>query len=676
MFGRHIQIALPRRVTAYFLLFGLAAVVWLAAGLYYVSTAISESKSTSGVLATIGKASHQLVLKYLDAGSTELQAEVVRLYRQNNLAYCSVVAPTGKYVAHSAPEQVGRTADEPTGSVEVWGDVERVRFVNDQGVLVVEFRTPLRAGDRLVGSLRVGIVEPSALDTLLVAARYSPLAVVGPLLFMGLGAVVLRRLVRPVAGVDFQLRRIAVAPSLIGFRLEEVEVYGAASLGWNRLVEHTTTGEKYIDLDERLSQSLEGVRQRKLASILDCLSDGILATDREGRITYFNSAAVGLLERRQRPRRSGEDYAARKEDVANDRPGNKAPSGKRSARGRSSPARENQDEVADVGRLDLSSPRTASLDGESLTTWLARNWELPPTSPLLQSGSKQRTVVVELERSGEGERRVLRVTRDPAPGKTACRVPAVHADPSTEQEGHVWTLRDVTQQKLAEEMRTQFVDTATHELRTPLANIKAYAETLALQEMVDLEEQKDFLNTINAEATRLARFVDDLLSVSSMEIGSLSLNRQPTDLERLFKGVIGKVKPQMTDKGITLETQFPEKWPEPELDKDKFAATIVNLLGNAVKYTPAGGRVSLRVTVSEGQLQISVEDTGIGISKEDIPRLFDKFFRSSDPRVHEVTGTGLGLSLANEIIRLHGGRIHVDSELNKGSTFLVTVPLN
>ena len=160
-------------------------------------------------------------------------------------------------------------------------------------------------------------------------------------------------------------------------------------------------------------------------------------------------------------------------------------------------------------------------------------------------------------------------------------------------------MRDVTQQKLAEEMRDQFVDTATHELRTPLANIKAYAETLALADVIDVEQQKQFLNTINSEATRLARFVDDLLSVSSMELGSLSLNKQVTDLGRMLNEVLAKIRPQVEEKQLTLEVALPEKMPEPELDKDKIAAVLVNLLGNAVKYTPAGGRVTFRVNITD-----------------------------------------------------------------------------
>ena len=111
------------------------------------------------------------------------------------------------------------------------------------------------------------------------------------------------------------------------------------------------------------------------------------------------------------------------------------------------------------------------------------------------------------------------------------------------------------------------------------------------------------------------------------------------------------------------------------LDKDKIDATLVNLLGNAIKYTPEGGRVGLRARVNDSTLQIDIEDTGVGISEEELPKIFDKFFRSSDPRVQQESGTGLGLSLAREVIRLHRGELTVESEVNKGSTFTLTLPL-
>jgi two-component system phosphate regulon sensor histidine kinase PhoR len=293
---------------------------------------------------------------------------------------------------------------------------------------------------------------------------------------------------------------------------------------------------------------------------------------------------------------------------------------------------------------------------------LVKRWQLAESDAMFSAENRDRAVVTELTREENGQRRVARVARHPI-----CFVNGA-------KEAHVWSMRDVTQQKLAEEMRDQFVDTATHELRTPLANIKAYAETLALTEVIDVEQQKQFLNTINSEATRLARFVDDLLSVSSMELGSLSLNKQVTDFARMLNEVVAKVRPQIEEKKQTFEIVFPEKLPEPELDKDKIASLLVNLLGNAVKYTPPGGRVTFRVNVTDHQIEMSVEDTGVGIAEDELPKVFDKFFRSPDPRVQEQTGTGIGLALAQEVVRLHGGQITVESELNKGSTFSVLLP--
>lgn len=238
---------------------------------------------------------------------------------------------------------------------------------------------------------------------------------------------------------------------------------------------------------------------------------------------------------------------------------------------------------------------------------------------------------------------------------------------------HVWTVRDITQQKLAEAMRDNFVSSATHELRTPLANIKAYSETLAMLDAADVERQKEFCNIIDSEVTRLSRFVDDLLSIDQMESGALSLIRHETDLGRLVGEVCEKVKPQMDGKRIVFETHFPKKFPKLQLDKDKFAAALVNLLGNAAKYTPEEGTVRLVVERMEEGLRFHVEDTGIGIAPEELEHVFDKFFRSDDDRVRDISGNGLGLAFTREVVRLHGGDVTVHSELDKGSRFTVTL---
>lgn len=493
-----------------------------------------------------------------------------------------------------------------------WGEVVRVEYPGTNGITTQEYRAPLQSGEQVIGTLRIGMSKPTVWSFLRAGAAATPLAILGPACCMMAGAIVLSRMVRPVTDIEGQLTQVAMSASVEGCALREVESSGAAAIGWNRVVQRGFANSPGDQLADRIRQTREDSRHGRLDAVLNSIPDGVATTGADGRITYANLPMSVI-----------------------------------------------------TGSKDLSLVGTSeSGDGFRMTDCLTKEWKLPPTDPLVADENRDRTVVTELTREVDGQRRIIRVARHPI-----CIVG------SGKRETHVWTIRDVTQQKLAEEMRDQFVDTATHELRTPLANIKAYAETLALADVIDVEQQKQFLNTINSEATRLARFVDDLLSVSSMELGSLSLNKQVTDLGRMFNEVLGKVRPQMAEKAQSLEITLPEKLPEPALDKDKIATVLVNLLGNAVKYTPEGGRVTFRVNVTDQHIEISVEDTGVGIAEDELGKVFDKFFRSNDPRVQQETGTGLGLALAQEVVRLHGGRISVESEIDKGSTFSVLLPL-
>ncbi len=274
-----------------------------------------------------------------------------------------------------------------------------------------------------------------------------------------------------------------------------------------------------------------------------------------------------------------------------------------------------------------------------------------------------RPMKVDFEYAGPHGRKYLQLSRRPQLAGTG------------EVEAFVWQLRDVTQQHLAEEAREQFVATATHELRTPLASIRAYAETLATRENIDREQQKKFYNTIQSEASRLGRFIDDLLDISRMQAGSLSLDCHETDIERLVGETIEKIQPTMDEKQLNFQVELPSKLPTLNIDKGKISAALVNLLGNAAKYTPAGGRVSFRVSASAQRIEFSVTDTGFGIAKEELESVFDRFFRSEDERVHGESGSGLGLTFTQEIARLHGGNVSVESELNTGSTFCLTLPI-
>jgi PAS domain S-box-containing protein len=612
MFDSKLQIRLPRRITAYFLLFGMAALLWLSVAVVYIAHSVTESRSTSASLRSLAQASDRFSLAYLRNKSANFQPLLLEIRAQSRADYCAVVADSGEYLAHTSGEYKGKSAPEQGNVTDRWGEVVELRFVGDDGKAVREYRVPLKPAGKSLGTLRLGFAQTSIWGYLATGAQFAPFALFGPACCMVAGAVLVNRMVRPVADIEQQLHQVATSPSLESCALREVPGVGAAAMGWNRVIQQRSSAGESETLQRRIRKTLEQGRHSRLDTVLNSMPDGVATTDADGRLTYTNLPMAVLL---------GLPHPVRGGDAAGE---------------------------------------AAPVMTEQLTT----QWNLPEADPLIAAENRDRAVVTELTTDENGQRRIVRVARHP-----------IYIGESGVHESHVWTIRDVTQQKLAEEMRDQFVDTATHELRTPLANIKAYAETLALADVIDIEQQKQFLNTINSEASRLARFVDDLLSVSSMELGSLSLNKQVIDLRRMLNEVLAKIRPQVEEKRLAFEVTLPEKMPEPELDKDKIATVLVNLLGNAVKYTPDNGRVAFRVNITDKQIEISVSDTGVGIAADELDKVFEKFYRSSDPRVQEQTGTGLGLALSQEVVRLHGGKITVESEINKGSTFSMTLPL-
>jgi len=235
-------------------------------------------------------------------------------------------------------------------------------------------------------------------------------------------------------------------------------------------------------------------------------------------------------------------------------------------------------------------------------------------------------------------------------------------------------VEDVTQQRLAEEARNLFVAQATHELRMPLTNIRLYTESALEEGERDVALRAKCLNVINQESKRLERIVGDMLSVAEIEAGTLKLRTGDLRLETLFEELKNDYQAQANERQLTLKFNLPPKLPAIKADRDKIVLALHNLIGNAIKYTPVKGTVNVNVDITDRHLIIEVADTGIGIGAEETELIFDKFYRSKDARVAEITGTGLGLSVARELIRLHRGDITVRSQLNQGSTFTLTIP--
>ncbi|MFV1967282.1 MAG: ATP-binding protein [Pirellulaceae bacterium] len=609
MLGRSAQLGIPRRVVVYYLAICLVVVAWLLASVVIVSQAALRCHEEGTFLSYLGRAATTTTIALLSDDPSNLQPLVERFAREQSLLYCAVVSPQGRYLAHTVRERTGTPQRALQGKLLRWDRIEAVRFSGGLDGSFREYRAPLEAGGQEVGTLQMATPEADVWTALRIAAKHAPLTLITPFLFVAAGAIVLQRLVRPLAGIESQLRRAAVAPTLADCQLQTLRARSPGALGWNRVVHRIQDAGDEGGLNHRHGEAVQTLRQEKSDDILNSLADGLAVTNHEDRITFSNHALAALF--------------------------------------------------SDRCDADKINGKTV----EALLALFLNDEESTACADFAKPERMGRTLVRELEREVEGIQQILRVARSP-----------IRPADKGAKAGHVWCLRDITQQRLAEKMRGQFLDTATHELRTPLANIKAYAETLALSDAMDVESQKEFCNTINAEATRLARFIDDLLSISSMEAGSLALQRQDVDAERMFREVIGKVKPQMEKKDIALSTIFPEKYPKMKLDKDKLTVALVNLLGNAGKYTPEGGRVAFKVQVDENALKIDVEDSGVGISEEELARIFDKFFRSTNPDVQAETGTGLGLSMAQEVIRLHGGELTVQSVLGEGTTFTATIP--
>lgn len=236
-------------------------------------------------------------------------------------------------------------------------------------------------------------------------------------------------------------------------------------------------------------------------------------------------------------------------------------------------------------------------------------------------------------------------------------------------------IEDITQQKAAEEARHAFVAQATHELRTPLTNIRLYVETAIEDGEANPALRVQALNVINSESRRLERIVGEMLSIAEIEAGAFKLKADDVRLEQLFDVMKQDYQQQAQEKRIALTFVLPPKLPVIQADREKVAVALHNLIANALKYTLAGGSVTVRVEADEKQVTVSIADTGIGISDDDCLRIFDRFYRAKDGRVDTITGTGLGLTIAREVARLHGGDIVVESQLNRGSTFTLALPL-
>ncbi|MDD5561693.1 MAG: ATP-binding protein [Candidatus Omnitrophica bacterium] len=261
------------------------------------------------------------------------------------------------------------------------------------------------------------------------------------------------------------------------------------------------------------------------------------------------------------------------------------------------------------------------------------------------------------------------------PEERILRVNGVPIMRNNRLEGAILVFHDITELRRLEQIRQDFVANVSHELRTPISSIKGYAETILEGALEDKENLKEFISIIYQDSDRLASLINDLLDLSRIESGKMKMLFMPLDTVSVIKRAVTVLENQAKAKSITFRLDIPSNIPRIRADEARFSQVMINLLDNAIKYTPENGSVSIIASLVDNYVQVDVVDTGIGISEKDLPRIFERFYRVDKARSRELGGTGLGLSIVKHIVSAHGGRLWVKSEPGLGSTFSFTIPL-
>lgn len=361
--------------------------------------------------------------------------------------------------------------------------------------------------------------------------------------------------------------------------------------------------------EEAESRLLELDTERgRLRTVVNCMADGVLVTNREGLLVLINPAALKML------RLSGVELVGRPAESV----------------------LPNAELVAGIEET------LRSVGGD--VTMTSRELSMPTESP----GAPLRSVMASVA-----------PVRD-ARGQTL---------------GAVTVLRDVTRMRELDRAKSRFVSLVSHELKAPLGAVQAYLNLLSAGMLGSAEQQQEILRRSSERIEALLGLVDDLLDLSRIETGRVERRVEPVEVSSLVREVARLLASQAQPRGIGIRDKLPDKLPPVYADRGELERVFTNLLSNAIKYNRDGGTVTLAGAAEGSWVQVSVADTGIGIPAQELPHLFEEFHRVRTPETREIVGTGLGLAIAKRLVEAAHGRIEVASELGKGSTFSVWLPV-
>jgi two-component system, OmpR family, phosphate regulon sensor histidine kinase PhoR len=284
-------------------------------------------------------------------------------------------------------------------------------------------------------------------------------------------------------------------------------------------------------------------------------------------------------------------------------------------------------------------------------------------------------LVTETLRNGVAMRSELSVADSRTHGERHIEVSAVPIKKADDEiTGAVVLFHDFTELKQLDQIRREFVANVSHELRTPLSILRGYIEVLFDEPELPREELTRILSIMDRHSKRLERLVGDLLSLAELESSQAKLELGVVRVDELFNNLVRDWKEKLSAKNLKLLVDLPSETLTLQADGTRLEEVLHNLLDNAVKFSPQNGQIRLRATPSDSNMVLSVTDYGIGIGKEHLSRIFERFYRADKARSRELGGTGLGLAIVKHIAQLHGGWVEADSELGRGTTIRVVLP--
>lgn len=481
-----------------------------------------------------------------------------------------------------------KTTDVMVKRILAGGKKEDKIFIDkSSGNRVWILTTPIKSGGEVAGAIYlVAKIETVFNQLEEINQIFISATLIAMFITAILGILVARTITRPIS----DMKRQAVAMAKGNFS-RKVRVYGDDEIG------KLAISFNHLTRKLQEAQAMTEGERRKLSSVLSNMTDGVIATDRKGRIILINEQAAKML-------------SVSRETV-------------------------------------ISQPITELLFFEDKKSF----------EDLLD----------------QQEPIILDYSTKESPFILRANFSVIQRDTLGFINGLIVVLHDVTEEEKIEADRREFVTNVSHELRTPLTTMRSYLEALSDGALHDKELAPHFLNVTQNETERMIRLVNDLLKLSKMDSKDYEMNKTWVDFVSFFNLIIDRF--EMTkDRNVSFRRKLPKKAVFVEIDEDKLTQVLDNIISNALKYSPEGGQITFKLKELDDKVEVSVKDQGLGIPKENIEKIFDRFYRVDKARTRRLGGTGLGLAITKEMIAAHGGHIWARSVEGKGTTIIFTLP--